>query len=179
MKKWYLIIALSLPLAVFSFEAAIARDQVRIGGDVVVEEGIVVKDAVAVGGSVTVNGKVRKSAVAIGGSVRLGPNAVIGKDVVSIGGVVDQMLGSKIHGDIVELNVPGISAIIPFFFKENSASWFWTFKIALLVGFLAFAVLLVAVMPKPFNLITNNVQQNLGKIINFDPLLSLNRLWIR
>jgi hypothetical protein len=34
-----------------------------------------------------------------------------------------------------------------------------------LLGFLALAVLLVAVLPKPFNLISNNVQQNLGKVI--------------
>ena len=164
MKKWYLVIALSLPLALFPFGIANAKGKVRIGGDIVVEEGTQVKDAVAVGGSVTVNGNVRDSAVAVGGSVILGPGAVIGKDVVSIGGAVKQAPGSKIHGDIVELNVPGISAIIPFFFEETSASWFWTFKIASLLGFLALAMLLVAVMPKPFNLITAYMQQNLGKI---------------
>jgi len=34
-----------------------------------------------------------------------------------------------------------------------------------LFGFLAFAVLLVAIMPKSFDLITDNVQQNFGKVI--------------
>jgi hypothetical protein len=85
--------------------------------------------------------------------------------VVSIGGAVEQAQGSKIHGDVVELNIPGVSSIMPFFFEDTSSSWFWTFKIVSLLGFLALAVLLVAVLPKPFNLITNNVQQNLGKII--------------
>ena len=165
MNKWFLIIAFSLPLAIFSHGSAEARNKVRIGGDVVVEEGTEVKDAVAVGGSVSVNGKVRDSAVAVGGSVILGPNAVIGKDVVSIGGAVKQAQGSKIHGDVVELNIPGVSAIIPFFFKDTSSSWFWTFKFTTLLGFLALAVLMVAVLPKPFNLISTNVQQNLGKII--------------
>jgi hypothetical protein len=165
MKKWFLIIALSLPLALFPLVSANAKDKVRIGGDVVVDQGTEVKDAVAVGGSVTVNGKVRDSAVAVGGSVILGPHAVIGKDVVSIGGAVEQAQGSKIHGDVVELNIPGVSSIMPFFFEDTSSSWFWTFKIVSLLGFLALAVLLVAVLPKPFNLITNNVQQNLGKII--------------
>jgi hypothetical protein len=164
MKKWFPIIALSLPLALFPLVSANAKDKVRIGGDVVVDQGTEVKDAVAVGGSVTVNGKVRDSAVAVGGSVILGPHAVIGKDVVSIGGAVEQAQGSKIHGDVVELNIPGVSSIMPFFFEDTSSS-FWTFKIVSLLGFLALAVLLVAVLPKPFNLITNNVQQNLGKII--------------
>ncbi len=165
MKKWFLIVAIGLPSAFFSFGIADARDKVRIGGDVVVERGTEVKDAVAVGGSVTVNGKVRDSAVAVGGSIILGPNAVVGKDVVAIGGVVDQAPGSKIQGDVVELNIPGVAAIMPFFFEENSSSWFWTFKIVTLLGFLAFAVLLVAVLPKPFNLISDNVRQHIGKII--------------
>jgi hypothetical protein len=85
--------------------------------------------------------------------------------VVSIGGAVKQAQGSKIHGDVVELNIPGVSAIIPFFFEDTSSSWFWTFKFSTLLGFLALAVLMVAVLPKPFNLIFSNVQQNLGKII--------------
>jgi hypothetical protein len=165
MKKYFQLIAVILPIVLFPLVSANAKDQVRIGGNVVVDEGTEVKDAVAVGGSVTVNGKVRDSAVAVGGSVILGPNAVIGKDVVSIGGAVKQAQGSKIHGDIVELNIPGVSAIIPFFFEDTSSSWFWTFKIITFLGFLTLVILLVAVLPKPFNLISNNVQQNLGKVI--------------
>ena len=165
MKKYFKLLAVILPIVLFPLVSADARDKVRIGGDVFVEEGTEVKDAVAVGGSVTVNGKVRDSAVAVGGSVILGPNAVIGKDVVSVGGVVKQAQGSKIHGDVVELNIPGVSAIIPFFLEDTSSSWYWAFKITTLLGFLALAVLLVALLPKPFDLITDNVQQNLGKVI--------------
>ena len=165
MKKYFKLISFILPIVLFPLVSANARDKVRIGGNIIVEEGTEVKDAVAVGGSVTVNGKVRKSAVAVGGSVVLGPNAVVGKDVVSIGGAVKQAQGSKIHGSVVEMNIPGVSAIIPFFSKDTSSSWFWTFKITTFIGFLALAVLLVAALPKPFDLITNNVQQNLGKVI--------------
>jgi hypothetical protein len=165
MKAYFQLTAVILSLVLFPLVSANAKDKVRIGGNVVVEEGTEVKDAVAVGGSVTVYGKVRDSAVAVGGSVILGPNAVIGKDVVSIGGAVQQGQGSKIHGDIVELNIPGVSAIIPFFFEDASSSWFWAFKIVSLLGFLALAVLLVAVLPKPFNLISDNVQQNFARII--------------
>jgi len=165
MNKYFILMAVMLPLVLIPLVGASAKDKVRIGGDVVVEEGTEVKDAVAVGGSVTVNGKVRDSAVAVGGSVTLGPRAVIGKDVVSIGGAVNQAQGSKIHGDVVELNIPGVSSIIPFFWENTSSGWFWTFKIISLFGFLALAVLLVALLPKPFDLITDNVQQNLGKVI--------------
>ena len=93
MKKYFKLIAVILPIVLFPLVSANARDKVRIGGDVVVEEGTEVKDAVAVGGSVTVNGTVRDSAVAVGGSVILGPDAVVGKDVVSVGGAVKQAPG--------------------------------------------------------------------------------------
>jgi len=165
MKKYLQIMAVILSVALFPVVSANAKDKVRIGGDVVVEEGTEVKDAVAVGGSVTVNGTVRDSAVAVGGSVTLGPGAVVGKDVVSVGGAVKQAPGSRIHGDVVELNIPGVSSIIPFFLEDASSGWFWTFKIISLLGFMALAVLLVALLPKPFDLITGNVQQNLGKVI--------------
>ena len=165
MKAYFKLIAVILTLVLFPLVSANAKDKVRIGGDVIVEEGAEVEDAVAVGGSVTVNGKVRNSAVAVGGSIILGPDAVIGKDVVTVGGAVQQAQGSKIHGSVVELNIPGVSAIIPFFLEDTASSWFWTFKITTLLGFLALAVLLVALLPKPFDLITVNVKQNLGKVI--------------
>ena len=72
MKKYLQIMAVILSVALFPVVSANAKDKVRIGGDVVVEEGTEVKDAVAVGGSVTVNGTVRDSAVAVGGSVGSG-----------------------------------------------------------------------------------------------------------
>jgi len=165
MKTYFKLMAVILPIVLFPLVSANATDKVRIGGDVVVAAGTEVKDAVAVGGSVTVNGKVLDSAVAVGGSVTLGPDAVIGKDVVSIGGAVKQAQGAVIHGDVVELNIPGVSAIVPFFIEDSASSWFWTFKIVSLLGFLTLAVLLVALLPKPFDLITVNVQQNVGKVI--------------
>ena len=165
MKRYIRLIVIILLFALFPLASANAKDRVRIGGDVIVEEGAEVKEAVAVGGSVTVHGRVRKSAVAVGGSVILGPNAEIGEDVVSIGGTVQQAQSSIINGDVVELNIPGVSSIIPLFFEDTSSSWFWTFKIVSLLGFLALAVLLVAVLPKPFNLISDNVRQHFGKII--------------
>ena len=157
--------AVILPLVLFPFVSADAKDRVRIGGDVVVEEGVEVNEAVAVGGSVTVYGKVKKSAGAVGGSITLGPNAVIGNDVVAVGGAVKQAQGSKINGDIVEMNIPGVSAIIPFLTEDTPVSLSWTIKIATLLGFLALAVLMVAVAPKPINLISEHVRQHTGRTI--------------
>ncbi len=165
MKKYLQLISVILSLVLFPLPSANAKDRVRIGGDVIVEEGTEVNEAVAVGGSVTVYGKVKRSAVAVGGSITLGPNAEVGKDVVAVGGPVEQAQGSEIHGDIVEMNIPGVSAIIPFLAEDTPSSWSWIVKIGSFLGFLALAVLLVAVVPKPFNLISDNVRQHTGKIV--------------
>ena len=47
--KTFISIALALSLVLLAFSGALANDRVRIGGDVVVEKGMTVKDAVVVG----------------------------------------------------------------------------------------------------------------------------------
>ena len=59
--------------------------------------------AVAIGGSVTVAGHVRRDAVAIGGSVILLPGARVEGDAVAIGGEVSVDPGATLEGDNVSL----------------------------------------------------------------------------
>ena len=72
-------------------------DSVTIGPDEVVDK------AVAIGGSVTVAGHVRRDAVAVGGSVTLLPGARVEGDAVAIGGVVSVEEGASLEGDNVSL----------------------------------------------------------------------------
>jgi len=58
---------------------------------------------VAVGGSVTVAGHVRRDAVAVGGSVTLLPGARVEGDAVAIGGAVSVEEGATLEGDNVSL----------------------------------------------------------------------------
>ena len=53
-----------------------------VGGNVTVPKGSTVPDAVAIGGSITVDGTVDGDAVAIGGSVYLNPETTINGDVL-------------------------------------------------------------------------------------------------
>lgn len=162
--KTLICIALALSLVLLPAGGAIARNRVRIGGDVVVEKGMTVKDAVAVGGNVTVNGVVNKSAVAVGGSVFLGPDAVVHKDVVCIGGVIEKQKGARIGGDIVEMSIPGLKVILPYLYEEPSGGWLVVFEIITFAGLLALALLVVALVPGPVGLISDNVRQNLLKV---------------
>jgi hypothetical protein len=163
--KTLISITLVLSLVLLPATGALANDRVRIGGDVVVEKGMTVKDAVAVGGNVTVNGVVKKSAVAVGGSIFLGPDAVVRKDVVCIGGFIDKQEGARIDGDIVEMGIPGLKAILPYFYEETPAGWLVVFEIITFAGLLALALLIVALIPGPVGLISDNVRQNHLKAI--------------
>ena len=58
---------------------------------------------VAVFGSVRVHGKVGDQVVAVMGSVLLGPDAVVGGDVVSVGGRVYREGGAETRGGVTEV----------------------------------------------------------------------------
>ena len=84
-------------------------DAVRFVGSVVIDEDEVVEgDAVAVGGSVTVLGKVSGDAVAVFGGVKLGSHAVVDGDVVSVGGKIEVSEGARVSGDMVETSWRGV-----------------------------------------------------------------------
>jgi len=80
----------------------LAEEAVAIFGSVRVE-GEVSRDVTAVGGSAIINGRVGGSVTAVGGSVRLGPHAVVDGDVNSVGGTIIRSEGSQIHGQTSEV----------------------------------------------------------------------------
>lgn len=83
----------------------LAEEAVAIGGSVRVD-GQVSRDVVAIGGPVRVNGQVGGDVVSVGGSVYLGPNAVVEGDVSSTGGTIERSEGSQIHGSTSEVGPP-------------------------------------------------------------------------
>jgi hypothetical protein len=80
-------------------------DVVAMGHDVVVKADEVVRgDAVSIGGSVRVDGRVEGDAVSIGGGIVLGPDAQVAGDAVSIWGKgIDLGAGSVVAGEAVVL----------------------------------------------------------------------------
>ena len=85
-------------------------DRVRVFGDVHVsdDEGVG-GAAVAVMGSVTVDGEVGREVVAVLGSVTLGPKAVVRGDVVSVGGRVHRATTAQVRGSVTEVSVDGVN----------------------------------------------------------------------
>jgi len=81
-------------------------ERVRFGESITVGADETLDKAVAIGGSVTIAGHVRRDAVAIGGSVTLRPGARVEGDAVAIGGTVTVPDGATLEGDNVSLGGP-------------------------------------------------------------------------
>jgi hypothetical protein len=93
-----------LTLAVPLIEAE--SDRVQMRGDVVIKEGEAVDQAVAMMGSIQVNGTVRENAVSLFGDITIGPKGIVQGDAVSVGGHVVRLPGSKVTGKEVALGLP-------------------------------------------------------------------------
>ncbi|HEY2294827.1 MAG TPA: hypothetical protein VGM86_29340 [Thermoanaerobaculia bacterium] len=103
-------------------ESRSSGSRVNVGGSVQIDKDETADEAVAVGGSVDVQGEVTDQVTAIGGPVRiegkvggevlsvgssvyLGPHAVVEGDVTSIGGGVHKEPGAVIQGAVHEVGV--------------------------------------------------------------------------
>ncbi|MFH1260069.1 MAG: hypothetical protein ABII74_09755 [Elusimicrobiota bacterium] len=165
MKKFFLLVVVLCGLGwQFGFAEG-ERNIVKLGKDVLIEENMVVDNAVVVGGNLTVNGKVNNDAVSVGGMVFLGPNALVGKNVVSVGGEIQKDETAEIVGNLVEVNIPGLARFRP---STGNCIWkklFWGFRVLTFIGLLAMALLLVAILPKQIGLISTLIESSLGKSI--------------
>lgn len=145
--------------------------RVAIGRDLVIAEGERVGDAaVAILGTVTVNGEVEGDVVAVGGEVRLGPRAVVRGDVTSVGGGITVEPTARIAGatNEVAVRLPHVNIQPPDFGQwagwwHPSDRWFagvsaaWTFFRLLIVGVLALAF--AALLRQPLDRVRYQVQR--------------------
>jgi hypothetical protein len=133
------------------FTEIVRNDIVKAGSDIVVEENELVKgDVTALGGDVTIRGKVDGSVVAVGGDIMVTPTGEIEKDATSIGGDIRKEAGGLIRGQVVEvgfvprdiLRMPFRPVILRPGFSGGFALSALIFKILLLlfIGLVVFSV---------------------------------------
>jgi cytoskeletal protein CcmA (bactofilin family) len=130
-----------------------AEEAVAIGGSVRVE-GRVSRDVVAIGGPVRVNGYVGGNVVSVGSSVYLGPGAIVDGDVSSSGGTIERAEGAQVHGSSSEIGPPWAGpwrrdwdfdpAFGPFSLFGASVEVFGSTVGMILLGILACLTLLIA-----------------------------------
>jgi hypothetical protein len=82
------------------------KNRIQVGKSVHIKADEEVDDAVAIGGSLTIEGKVNGDAVAVGGSLVVEPGAEIRGDAVSIGGQLQIKEGAVVHGEQVGVGIP-------------------------------------------------------------------------
>jgi hypothetical protein len=154
--------------ATFAANDLQGSDLVRIGDDVTVEEGRVVKDAVAIGGSVTVlsSGRVMKNAVAIGGDVHLKANARVEGDAVAIGGQILKEEGASVGRNEVAI-LSGAKGILPAFWKWSLLDFLYRSYLASLILHLlvvmviaALGVFLLLFLPDSLQIISSTIKQS-------------------
>lgn len=86
------------------FDHSEGNDLVRFGEDIEIPEGRVIEgDVVAVGGSVTVLGRVKGDCVAVGGTVHIKGKGVVEGDAVSLGGGVQTSDSASVGGSDVSV----------------------------------------------------------------------------
>lgn len=81
-----------------------ADEAVAVGGSVEVE-GEVSDGVTAIGGPARIEGRVGGDVVSVGGSVYLGPRAVVNGDVTSVGGTIERSPGAVINGATSEVGM--------------------------------------------------------------------------
>jgi len=169
--SWALAPILTLLLlsgATFAANDLQGSDMVRIGNDVTVEEGRVVKDAVAIGGSVTVlsGGRVMGNAVAIGGDVNLKANARVEGDAVAIGGEILKEEEASVGKNEVTI-LSGAKNILPAFWKWSPLDFLYRSYLASLILHIlvvmviaALGILLLLFVPGPVQIISSTIRQS-------------------
>lgn len=157
----YVQLLLSIVLFTGLTNGLLANDRsiIKIGSDVHVEKDMRVEDAVAVGGSVYVDGIVDGDAVAIGGTIHLGEESIIHGDAVTVGGNIDKAEGAMIYGTTVDVGSFDFENIFGGKHFFNGFGSIPKFLIIIpLIGLFALVLLLVVLIPTEISTVELNIK---------------------
>jgi hypothetical protein len=100
------------------------------------------------------------SIVKIGGSAVLTRTAVVGGDVVALGGIIAMGKGADVRGTLTEINSSNVSDAISNLLSDDWEGWSWLFALFSVVVFLTtlvIAMLTVVLIPKPIITISEGI----------------------
>jgi len=124
---------------------AASGDMAKIGGDAIIEEGVVVDDVAVVFGDLTVNGTVSKDVAVIGGDLEVGPTGkILGKTVVIFGKLVKSP-GAEVNNDMVEIFPFSRTCVKSYAFPVLGLFAMGSIGVILLAGFVVIFLLIALV----------------------------------
>lgn len=148
-------------LSTLSALPAFAKDYniVKVNSDIEVPKDMAASDVVAIGGNITVYGRVTNNVVAVGGSVFLKSRSYVGQQVVVVGGDLIREPNAQIDGKVTQIYMP---RFIPSFSNLLKGGWvaLWAgISVLSLLGFLGLAILLSALIPEHMGACVNALEQ--------------------
>ena len=165
-KRVAIIIALICALSISASPAfAKSQDIVRITENIDIPGGMVVNDVVAIGGDVTVYGKVENNIVAVGGRVSLKPASCVVGEIVIVGGSLLRESGSVTSGRLTQIDMPYFIPSLASFLKGGWIAVWATISVLVLLGFLGLAILLVALIPENMRTAVNAMEKSFARML--------------
>jgi hypothetical protein len=159
---------LGLLLGPIAVSAAEDKSVIKIGSDIVIETGQKVRNVIAIGGQITINGIIENHVVAIGGSVVLTKTALVGGNVVSLGGVIVIARDAQVVGSLTEVNSSNLYDTLTTALSTEWEGWSWIFAVISLAIFLVIVILsllIVALLPKPVRVVAEAISENTFKVV--------------
>lgn len=174
--KFKIAVILSFATLLFLSPSVEAKNIIKIGNDITLEEGQQADHIVAVGGQITVYGIVEKKVVAVGGSVILTSKAVVRGDVVAVGGVVTRGSGAMVFGDVTEINTSALSSSISSALRGEMEGWSLLLNIISLCFFaiiLIISLIMTLLIPRSLAVVANAIETSKIKSFLWGCLVTL------
>lgn len=166
MGKRLIIFFMALGLLLTSVPAfAKGQNIIKMHSDIEIEADMVIDEVVAIGGNVTVAGRVENNIVVVGGSVTLKPNSYVGKEVVIVGGDIVRDPSAVVKGKITQIYMPSFIPSITTIVKGGWVGLWATISVLALLGFLGLAILFVALIPEHIGTAVNAMERSFAGMV--------------
>ena len=166
MTKRVLLFAVICGIALTASTAfAKGQDIIKMNRNIEISKDMVVNDVVAIGGDVTVYGRVENNVVAVAGSVTLKDGSTVGGEVVAVGGEVLKNPNAFVKEKITQIYLPNFIPCLTNFLRGKWIILWTTISLLALMGFLGLAVLLVALAPTHISAVVNILERSFAGML--------------
>lgn len=170
-----LILILAVAFFAFAPQGALAGDGdiLKLRSDIVVGEDQTVRDVVAIGGDVTIFGKVDGEVFVLGGDLTLKPGSYVRDDITVIGGRVSWEPGAAIGKNLSHIKIPRLIPAMRTLFGRGLLVVWATLSVLALLGFLCLAIVITALLPKHLGAVVGALEASFWKALLWGVLCAL------